>query len=304
MNKSETVQVASWGVEESNKHPIGHARSQLSMLEGCKEKFVTFKGSVTPTHFQKQVRRGTWLCPDTTSSKMHNNIFSISNPWWNIKILRICCAPSKVVSDWHKFLIILVPMFRLQGGQPAVGAERLSAPPRASSPVSGGTLGLWKSDLAQSSNLITIGLGLTATKQHLGCMKTAKSPENSMTSSRKIFSTQTFLWIGSWVLKIWNHNTVKTGERKQIIFLSTIISSFEKKDSYMQRCTNFDDVLSPSERGRKKSGLAGSSCRPHFRSSHQMSGARSSSSACWTGVRGPDKWLAADFYCNITASNK
>ena len=53
--------MASWDVEESNKHPIGHARSQLSMLQSCKEKFVTFKGSVTPTHFQKQVRRGTWL---------------------------------------------------------------------------------------------------------------------------------------------------------------------------------------------------------------------------------------------------
>ena len=68
----------------------------------------------------------------------------------------------------------------LQGGQPAVRAERLSAPPKSSAPVSRWTLGL-KSDLAQSSNLITIGLGLTATKQHLGCMKTAKSPESSMT---------------------------------------------------------------------------------------------------------------------------
>jgi len=36
-----------------------------------------------------------------------------------------------------------------------------------------------------------IGLGFNAGKQHLGCMKTAKSPESSMTGFHKTFSNQT-----------------------------------------------------------------------------------------------------------------
>ena len=51
--------VASLDVEQSNKHPLGHVLSKLAALGGWKEKSPAYRGSVVPTHFQKQVSWGT-----------------------------------------------------------------------------------------------------------------------------------------------------------------------------------------------------------------------------------------------------
>ena len=53
--------VATCDVQKPNEHPTGHFRQQLAVLERWKEKFPAYKGSVGPTHFQKQVSWGT--CP-------------------------------------------------------------------------------------------------------------------------------------------------------------------------------------------------------------------------------------------------
>ena len=53
--------VAPWGISGSNEPPMGYVLSKLAVLEGWKEKFPAYRGSVVPTHFQKQVGWGTWL---------------------------------------------------------------------------------------------------------------------------------------------------------------------------------------------------------------------------------------------------
>ena len=53
--------MASLDVEQSNKHPLGQVLSKLAALGEWKEKFPAYRGSVVPTHFQKQVSWGTWL---------------------------------------------------------------------------------------------------------------------------------------------------------------------------------------------------------------------------------------------------
>ena len=53
--------VAPWDVAGSNEPPMGYVLSKLAVLEGWKEKFPAYRGSVVPTHFQKQVSWGTWL---------------------------------------------------------------------------------------------------------------------------------------------------------------------------------------------------------------------------------------------------
>ena len=57
--KVELEHVASCDVDQSNEHPLGHVLSKLAALEGWKEKFPAYRGSVGPTHFQKQVSWGT-----------------------------------------------------------------------------------------------------------------------------------------------------------------------------------------------------------------------------------------------------
>ena len=53
--------VAPWGISGSNEPPMGYVLSKLAVLERWKEKFPAYRGSVVPTHFQKQVGWGTWL---------------------------------------------------------------------------------------------------------------------------------------------------------------------------------------------------------------------------------------------------
>ena len=45
--------------QKLNKHPLSLERCQMAVLEGLKEKFPTFWGIETPTHFQQQVGWGT-----------------------------------------------------------------------------------------------------------------------------------------------------------------------------------------------------------------------------------------------------
>ena len=47
--------VGVWGSQEPyelNKHPLSLERGQMAVVEGLKEKFPTFGGIETPTHFQ------------------------------------------------------------------------------------------------------------------------------------------------------------------------------------------------------------------------------------------------------------
>ena len=53
--------VVTCDVQKPNEHPTGYFRQQLAVLEDQEEKFPAYRGSVDPTHFQKQVSWGTWL---------------------------------------------------------------------------------------------------------------------------------------------------------------------------------------------------------------------------------------------------
>ena len=101
VNKSAIVQVASWDVQKSNKHPTGHARPLLSVLEGCKVKFPTCRGIETPTHFQQQVRRGTWLSPSglLTSSFVRRKGKNIHSNFESVVIFFKYCHTKKLV-EW------------------------------------------------------------------------------------------------------------------------------------------------------------------------------------------------------------
>ena len=57
----ETRPGASWYIEESNKIAFLEIQAQISPLECLKVKLPRYRHTVAPTHFQKQVGRGTWL---------------------------------------------------------------------------------------------------------------------------------------------------------------------------------------------------------------------------------------------------
>ena len=61
----ETRPGASWYIEESNKIAFLEIQAQISPLECLKVKLPRYRHTVAPTHFQKQVGRGTWLGPNT-----------------------------------------------------------------------------------------------------------------------------------------------------------------------------------------------------------------------------------------------
>ena len=47
--------VAPWGISGSNEPPMGYVLSKLAVLEGWKEKFPAYRGSVVPTHIEEWV---------------------------------------------------------------------------------------------------------------------------------------------------------------------------------------------------------------------------------------------------------
>ena len=57
----ETRPGASWYMEQSNKIAFLMIQAQISPLECLKVKLPRNRHTVAPTHFQKQVGRGTWL---------------------------------------------------------------------------------------------------------------------------------------------------------------------------------------------------------------------------------------------------
>ena len=57
----ETRPGASWYMEQSNKIAFLEVRAEMWALECLKVKLPRYRHTVAPTHFQKQVGRGTWL---------------------------------------------------------------------------------------------------------------------------------------------------------------------------------------------------------------------------------------------------
>ena len=92
----ETGLGASWYIEESNKIAFLEIQAQISPLECLKVKLPRNRHTVAPTHFQKQVGRGTWLVLFQTSTLIGSQV---PQPTFGSG-LGLQCVYTVVISLW------------------------------------------------------------------------------------------------------------------------------------------------------------------------------------------------------------